>query len=197
MYDAAFPDRRPAGLRRRRVRAGTAWWRLDAGHPSTWEWSGFARPRHRFDPATGAFRTRYAARSAHGAARERYLDTGWYVPADHAGHHLVRLVATRSLAVLDLRTEVNLDALGVDDRISTSHEPSVWEAAHRLVEAARGWWPDLDGVVYRSRTTPATSANLAFFSAEGFVIEARPLVECAEVLDDLVVRHRFTVGFTW
>jgi hypothetical protein len=51
--------------------------------------------------------------------------------------------------------------------------------------------------VYRSRTTPATSANLAFFSPEAFTIEARPLAECVEVLDDLVVRHRFTVGFDW
>jgi hypothetical protein len=62
-----------------------------------------------------------------GAFRERYRATGLVIPADHAAHHLVRLVARRHLRVLDLRTERNLDVLRVDDQISTGQHPDVWE----------------------------------------------------------------------
>lgn len=202
----AFPEARPRGLRRRSLGAGTTLWRIDSAPPEGWQWTGFPEARSRFDPLSGGFRTRYAAQSVHGAARERYLATGRYIPADHAHHHLVRLTAARALRVLDLRTEANLDALLVDDRISTSREPEVWEACHRLVEAVRAWWLDpdglagldgIDGIVYRSRTTPETSANLAFFSLDGLAWSSRALADCAEELDDLVLNHEFTVGFAY
>ena len=87
--------------------------------PADWSWAGFPTARYRFDPESGAFRTRYAASALVGAFRERYRPTGLMIPADHAAHQLVRLVAARHLRVLDLRTEANLDVLGVDDQIST------------------------------------------------------------------------------
>jgi hypothetical protein len=132
-----------------------------------------------------------------GAARERYLATGRYIPPDHASHQLVRLELTRSARVLDLRTEANLDALGVDDRISTSREVDVLRACHRLPAAARMWWPDLNGLLYRSRTTPETSANLAFFSLVGMGATGHPLRSCVAELDELVLLHGFTVGFSY
>lgn len=195
MYSAPYPADRPPGLRRRSLPAGTELWRIDSTDPAAWGWTGFARPRHRFDSATGAFRTRYAGRSIHGAARERYLDTGLLVPADHDDHLLIRLTTTRGFRVLDLRTESNLHALEADDRINTSHEPDVWQACHRLADAARSWWPDLDGIVYRSRTTPATSTNVAFWSIDGLDFDARELRACAAELDDLVLHHHVTVDF--
>lgn len=154
-------------------------------------------PRFRFDSGAGAFRTRFAAQSIHGAVRERYLDTGLLVPADHGDHLLIRLRTTRAFRVLDLRTEANLRALDADDRISTSHEPKVWEACHGLADAVRRWWPDLDGIVYRSRTTPESSANVAFFASDGFAVQARPLRSCSAELDDLVLHHQVTVDFDW
>ncbi len=99
--------------------------------------------------------------------------------------------------MLDLRTEANLHAIDADDRISTSHEPDVWQACHRLADAARTWWPDLDGIVYRSRTTPATSINVAFWSNEGFDFEAEQLQACSAELDDLVLHDHFTVDFDY
>lgn len=161
-----------------------------------WVWGGFGAPRNRFDPESGRFRVRYAGLSIAGAARERYLATGRYIPVDHRGHHLVRLHARQPLTVLDLRTEANLDALGVDDRISTGREAAVWAAAHRLAGSARGWWDDLDGLIYRSRTTPSTSANLAFFSLEPFAAASRALVDATDVLTELVLNHGFTLGWT-
>jgi hypothetical protein len=195
MYGDPFPAARPAGLRRRRVHPGTTWWRIEQHAPDAWKWDGFAVPRHRFDAATGAFRTRHAAATFAGAARERYFDTGLYLPTDHADHVATELTCTRALLVLDLRTERNLHALDVDDRINTGHEPAVWTACHRLADAVRQWWPDLDGIVYRSRTAPATSQNLAFFSADGLSATSRPLRACRDELDDLILLHHFTVDF--
>jgi hypothetical protein len=192
-----FGERRPVGLRRRTIAEGTQWWRIESEEAAIWNWAGFPGPRNRFDPASGDFRTRYAAATFHGAARERYTPTGRYIPADHAGQYVVQLSTERPLKVLDLRTEVNLDALGVDDRISTSREDSVTEACHRLADCCRTWWVELDGLVYRSRTTPETSANLAFFDRQPFHVVSRRLDSCAEELDDLVLRHDFTVGFDY
>ncbi|HZD65310.1 MAG TPA: RES domain-containing protein [Acidimicrobiales bacterium] len=197
MLFGPLPQPRPPGLRRRSLPVGTALWRIDAEAPAGWDWAGFPQPRHRFDSATGAFRTRYAATSAAGAARERYVASGRYIPSDHRDHHLVRLVTTRRLGVLDLRTEANLDALDVDDRISTAHDPEVWEASHHLADAVHRWWDDLDGLVYRSRTTPASAVNLAFFSLDPLAAQSWPLRSCVAELDDLVLHHRFTIGFDY
>lgn len=194
-YLAPPPGTRPAGLRRRRITAGAQLWRIDATPPGGWTWDGFSQPRYRFDPASGVFRTRYAASTPAGASRERYRATGLLIPADHSGHHLVRLVAARHLRVLDLRTELNLDALGVDDQISTGQHAAVWVTCQRLAGAARQWWSDLDAIVYRSRTTPETSINFAFFGTDAFTVESWPLARRPDVLADLVLHQGFTVGF--
>ena len=172
-------------------------WRIEGSDPASWSWAGFPVPRHRFDSADGAFRTRYAGQSIRGAARERYLDTGLLIPSDHADHRLIGLTTTRRFRIFDLRTESNLDTLGADDRINTSHEPAVRDACHRLADALRRWWPNLDGIVYRSRTTPATSSNVAFFSTDGLDTASRPLDACTAELDDLVLHDHFTVDFDY
>lgn len=190
------PQHRPVGLRRRRIVAGTELWRIDASAPDDWRWDGYPEPRHRFDPASGTFRVRYAGRSIAGAARERYLVTGLYVPGDHAQHHLVRLVPDRDLRVLDLRSERNLDALGVDDQISTGQHPAVLDTCHLLADRVGTWWGDLDALVYRARTTPATSISVAFFATDAFTVEAWQLAERVDVLTDLTLRHGFALGWT-
>lgn len=177
------------------MRAGTELWRVEAAKPSEWSWDGFPTPRYRFDPQSGAFRTRYAAATAAGAFRERYRDSGRVIPSDHRAHHVTRLVATRPLRILDLRTERNLDALDVDDQINTSRSRTVWTMCHRLADAARHWWTDLDAIVYRSRTTPETSANYAFFAHDAFTAECWPVAERDDLLVDLIVRHDFTVDW--
>jgi hypothetical protein len=194
-YTAPLPDARPVGLRRRRVDAGTELWRVEADAPGQWTWQGFPTARYRFDPQSGAFRTRYAAGTFVGAFRERYRGSGLVIPADHAGQHLVRLVAARHLRVLDLRTEANLDILGVDDQISTGQHADVWDTCHRLADAVRRWWSDLDALVYRPRTTPETSINYAFFSLDAFACESWPLAQRDDVLTELVLHHSFTVNW--
>jgi len=194
-YLDPLPAQRPVGLRRRRLPAGTELWRIDAIAPAAWSWDGFPDPRHRFDPMSGTFRVRYGGRSVVGAAREKYRDSGLLIPADHIAHHLVRLVAERDMRVFDLRTEQNLDVLHLDDQISTGQHPAVWDACHRLADAVRAWWPDLDAIVYRSRTTPGTSINIAFFAADAFHAESWIMAERTDVLAELVLRHGFTVNW--
>ena len=147
----SLPDHRPDGLTLLGLPTGTRLWRIDAQPPYEWTWEGFPEPRHRFDPADGGFRTRYASTRFYGAARERYLDTGRYVPAGHADHHVVELVATRPFRVLDLRNEAKLDRLGLDDRISTSHEPAVWsiDGCRATSRPLRACAEELDDLVLR------------------------------------------------
>ena len=194
-YLAPFADDRPVGLRRRSIPAGSGIWRVDATRPADWDWSGFPEPRSRFDPQSGAFRTRYAGATLVGTFRERYRTTGLVIPADHRTHHLVRLASARSLRVLDLRTEKNLDVLQIDDQISTGQHPDVWATCHRLVDAARRWWTDIDAILYRSRTTPESSLNWAFFGDDGFNVEFWPLGERIDVLTALVLHEGFTINW--
>ncbi|MHA7652176.1 RES family NAD+ phosphorylase [Mycobacterium sp. ML1] len=194
-YRHPLPRQRPAGLASRTVPAGVQLWRVEAAEPGDWTWRGFPEPRFRFDPKSGGFRTRYAATAAEGAFRERYRDTGRTVPADHATQYLIRLVAIRPLRIFDLRTQRNLDALDVDDQISTGQRIRVWRQCHHLADAVRRWWPDLDAIVYRSRTTPETSTNYAFFSHAPFTTESWVLKSRTDILFDLVLRHDFTVNW--
>lgn len=194
-YKATLSATRPAGLRSRRTKSGIELWRVEATRPSKWAWTGFARPKYRFDPASGSFRTRYAATQLVGAFRERYRSTGLVIPSDHIDHYLVRLVATRPLRVLDLRTEGNLDALQVDDQISTGQHAAVWETCHRLADASRTWWFDLDAIVHRSRTTPESSVNYALFGSEAFTLHAWRLRSRSNILAHLVLHQDFTIDW--
>jgi RES domain len=192
-YLTPLPDDRPVGLRRRSLGAGTELWRIDATHPAKWTWEGFPTPRYRFDPESGAFRTRYAGTTFVGAFRERYRMLERVIPDDHANHYLIRLLAVRRLRILDLRTEANLDALDVDDQISTSQAHEIWDTCHRLADAVRKWWKNLDAIVYGSRTAPESSTNIAFFATDAFAIEAWKVAQRVDILTELVLRHRFTV----
>jgi RES domain-containing protein len=167
-------------------------YRLDRAEPAAWTGTVFPTPRFRFDPADGAFRTRYVASSPVTAARERYLDSGRYVPAAHGRHRLVTLQATRRVRVLDLRTVSVLDALGLDERISVSREPEVWAAAQRLAAVVRSWWePPLEGLVYRSRCH-AGAWNVALFDLGGFALSSVPFTSAHDVRAELVLDHHFT-----
>jgi hypothetical protein len=139
---------------------------------------------------------RYAARSDEGAARDRYRDSGSLIPADHATHSFVTL--TGRIRVLDLRQERVLDALLLDDQISTSRSDPWWDAAHRLTDAVQQWWGDyVQGIVYRSRTTPETSTNLAFFRHAPLHGTSAPLATRPDLLDRLVLTRGFAVDFAY
>jgi hypothetical protein len=139
-------------------------------------------------PAKAAAESRKPVFAGHGQFR------GTCPKNARATHYLVRLVARRHLRFLDLRTEANLDSLGVDDQISTGQHPEVWDTCHRLARAVRRWWIDLDGLVYRPRTTPESSAHYAFFSLDIFAVESWPLADRDSILTELVLHQGFIIS---
>lgn len=152
---------RPPGLRLSTL--SRRWYRLDAEPPGDWSWRAHPSPRSRFDSADGRFRVRYAGDAARVAMRERFDTSERSIDAVDLQLHLVELAGR--LQVLDLRHDRNLDALGLDDQISTSRAPDVWRAAQSLADRVPEWFGSrCQGIVYRSRTTPQRSANLAFFA---------------------------------
>lgn len=169
-------------------------WRFDRSAYQDWSWAPFSEPRHRFDSASGAHRVRYGATTAVGAARERYRDTGMLVPDDHADHHVA--VVEGALTVLDLRRETILDALGTDDRVSTSREPATWASCQQLTDHVRRWWgTDVHALAYRPRTTPETSTNVAFFANAPLDGRSTRLGDDRDLLDELVLAGGLIVPF--
>lgn len=168
--------------------------RLEAKPFTEWSWAAFPDPQYRFDSIAGLHRVRYAASTEAGAARERYRDTGGWIPATHADHHWTEL--TGKLAVLDLRSNEALDALGIDARISTGYEAHVRATCSRLTDRANAWWGgDIHGIAYTSRTTPETSANVAFFAQAPLVGTSTALAECTDVLERLILTGGMQVDF--
>ncbi|MEO8889401.1 MAG: RES family NAD+ phosphorylase [Jatrophihabitantaceae bacterium] len=139
------------------------WFRLDVDRPSEWSWRAYPTPRSRFDPASGGFRVRYAGDAQRVAMRERFDNSERVVRAPDLELHLVEL--SGAIRVLDLRRDRTLDALGLDDQINTSRAPGVWLAGQALCDRVHEWFGErCEGIVYRSRTTPQRSANIAFFA---------------------------------
>ncbi len=169
------------------------WYRIDAGDPARWEWQAYPRPASRFDSAAGRRRVRYAGDAARTAMRERFDRDRRQLSTAHLDLHLVEL--TGPIRVLDLRRDDTLDALGLDDQISTSRAPDVWAACQRLSDLVHDWFGErCDGVVYRSRTTPQRSRNLAFHAHAPLAArDLGPLRTQAALLDSCVLSDGFAV----
>jgi RES domain-containing protein len=167
---------------------------LDRSHPDAWSSTPFPLARWRFDSAAGAHRCRYAASSERGMLREAF-DPDRYIAAESLQTWVVTLTLTGS--ALDLRTHDTLDAFGLDDQISTSRDPRVWQAAQRLGDLHWARHHDRDrlpGIVYRSRTTPQHNANLAWFSATpATVTSAVRLGDRPDLLEAAITADGFTV----
>jgi hypothetical protein len=114
---------------------------------------------------------------------------------------------TVDASVLALTRQANLDALGLDDRISTGRldiasraDPDpLLELCGRLADGVYDWWngspPPL---LYRSRTMPGIGRNLAFTATvPTSLLRARPLREATALHTYLVLRAGFTVPDSW
>lgn len=194
LREADLPTKKPQYLRTRLLEQ-RQWWRFDAQDPAQWTWEPFPTPRFRFDSATGQHRVRYAGLTSRGAARERW-NPDRYIAAGDAQVWVTQLAGTPR--VVDLRSERVLDHLGLDDRINTARDAATWRTCQVLGDRLRQWFPQLDAIVYRSRTTPETSANIAWHRPACLqVVGVAPLRECPDLLDRLVLADGFTVAFDW
>ncbi|HEX9889541.1 MAG TPA: RES domain-containing protein [Nitriliruptorales bacterium] len=178
------------------------WWRIDPDHPHDWAWDGFAQPRHRFDPPSGRFRVRYAANDPVAAARERF--PARRIPVSAGRLQLVRLEAPGN--ALHLTHQVNLDALGLDDRINTARldrplragaDPLLTVGQH-LADAVHDWW---DGtpppIVYRTRTLPSARSVAFTGSCAWGAVSTGRLRDATSLLVVLVTDHGFDVPDAW
>jgi hypothetical protein len=168
-----------------------------------WDWTPFPAARHRFDPPSGRFRVRYAANRPAVAARERF-PTRELTVAD-GELWLVQLSEVPS--ALHLTHQGNLDALGLDDRVSTGRillsrgaDPDpLLDISGRLADAVYDWWDQVPPpLVYRSRTTPGIGRSIAFTrQASPRIVNARPLREATALHTHLVLRAGFTLPQDW
>lgn len=191
-----LPAHRPAGLRRPRAIDVTLT-RVDTTDPAGWSWEGFAQPYHRFDPLRGGFRVRYAGWTPRTALRERFPERR--IPRGDADLYLVTLRGR--VRILDLTSETVLDALGIDDRISTGRLPQLrtaerpdpfLDACGRLTDLVADWWDDVHAIRYRSLTTPSQT-NVVFCQHADLEYDAAPLASATDVLVRAVVGDGFSV----
>lgn len=109
---------------------------------------------------------------------------------------VVELTLTGS--VLDLRTDDTLDALGLDDQVSTGRSPGVWATAQALGDLAWNGYASrgrpAPAIVYRSRTTPQHNANVALFAhSVAEVLSVRRLRDLPGLLEAAVTADGFTL----
>lgn len=193
--DSEFPTARPAGLEV--VSFGATWWRIDLDHPDDWSWDPPPCAQERFDPRTCRFRVRYAASSRVAAARECFPDR--CLQAEHGDQWLVRLEGT--VDMLDLTDVATLDALGLDDRISTGRlddtdggDDPLLIRAQALADAVWDWWDgEPPALLYRNQSTP-TARSLAFHADVTWSrVTACRLRSARGLLQELTAQHRFVV----
>lgn len=181
--------------------AAGPWWRIDLVEPDAWTWEPFPAARHRFDPPSGRFRVRYAASTPAAAVRERF--PGRTLTEADGILRLVRLDGSPS--ALHLTRRSTLDALGLDDRVSTGRldgadrrGDQLLGIAQRLSDAVYDWWDQKPPpVVYRTRSTPS-ARSIAFTRAVGWdTTHSGLLRDAIGLLVELVMRHKFTVPDHW
>lgn len=171
---------------------------MDTDHPTRWEWEGFARAAHRFDPLSGRFRVRYAANDPVAALRERF--PARHITSAAASLQLVRLVAPD--AALHLTHQDNLDALGLDDRVNTGRSDTplpggsdpLLAVGQELADAVYTWWHQAPPpIVYRTRMMPAARSLAFTASCSWQAVTAGQLRDATSLLVALVTGHGFDV----
>lgn len=151
---------------------------------------------------SGLFRVRYAASRAAVAARERFPSR--IVTEVDGDLWLVEL--GRMPPSLYLTHQANLDALGIDDRVSTGRigferdeDPDpLLDTCGRLVDALYDWWAGRPPpIVYRPRTTPAGRSVAFTKTAEAEIRDVGPLRDATALHAHLVLTAGFTVPTEW
>jgi hypothetical protein len=141
---------------------------------------------------------RYGANRVDAAALERF--PGRTITEGDGDVQLVCLEG--SPPALHLTHQGNLEALGLDDRISTGRldegpDPLL---AHSQVlsDAVYDWWDAAPPpLVYRTRAMPS-ARSIAFTVMTGWdTITSRPLREATLLLAHLVIHRDFTVPERW
>jgi len=121
----------------------------------------YPAPRFRFDAPEGEFAAIYACADPLATFAETYRDRGRRLGPEDGDRHLLRLVPTRPLPVIDLRDERLRVALGVDERVSVGDD---YTACQAWSGALFTGLPDAAGIAYRSRLSDARGTNVVLFA---------------------------------
>ncbi|HEX9766025.1 MAG TPA: hypothetical protein VGA36_04620 [Nitriliruptorales bacterium] len=169
-------------------------WRLDATHPDDWDWTPYPDPLHRFDPDDGSYRVRYAGTTAITAARERFATRS--IRARDLDLWLVEIRLGGRL--LPLTHQRNLDALGVDRRISTGRAHTLdgvdplMRQCWALATALGRWFDPPIGLRYDARSHASggsTTVRLGSYEVD----RTLRLGDARMLLNRLVILHGFKV----
>ncbi|MGH9091055.1 MAG: hypothetical protein ACRDZR_06715 [Acidimicrobiales bacterium] len=108
---------------------------------------------------------------------------------------------------LALTRQANLDALGLDDRVSTGRldtasrvDPDpLLATCGQLADAIYDWWRGFPPpLLYRARTMPGVGRSVAFTAgSERSLLDARPLRMATALHAYLVLRAGFQVPAHW
>ena len=123
------------------------------------------------------------------------FDPDRYISAISLARWVIQFTVTGT--VLDLRSDDTLDALRLDDQISTSRDPQVWDCAQHLGDLLWQRNSNRDrkpGITYRSRTTPQHNTNLAFFAGTPHTVHSvTRLGDSAPLLEAAILSDGFTI----
>lgn len=117
--------------------------------------------KYRFDAPAGQYPILYANDSEFGVFAEVYVDRGRRLGPEDAGRHLVKLVPTSPLPLVDLLSDGTLRDLELDERISTGDD---YERCQQWALKIYEEWPEVLGISYGARCAGRRTANVALFA---------------------------------
>jgi len=115
-------------------------------------------PQYRFDDPDREFSVTYGNTTDIGAFVEVYGDTQ-RVEASQRHRWVTQLESQRPLLLLDMDDASTQKAFGLDARIGTARQYATTQQWSRTLH---GWYPDADGIRYRSRHENST-LNVCLF----------------------------------
>jgi RES domain len=117
-----------------------------------------APPRYRFDDPRSEYGVTYGNLDIIGAFLEVYGDTQ-RIDSAQRGRRRTRLESTREILLVDLDNAATQKAFGLDSRIASSRQ---YATTQHWSRAWHDWYPEVDGIRYRSRHENDT-LNLCLF----------------------------------
>jgi len=116
--------------------------------------------RYRFDAPTGQYPILYTNDSEVGVFAEVYTDRGRRLGPEDADRHLVKLVPTSPLPLVDLLSDEILRDFRLDERVSSGDD---YERCQQWALKIHEEWPEAMGIRYGARCAGRQTSNVALF----------------------------------
>lgn len=117
--------------------------------------------RYRFDAPAGQYPILYTNDSQVGVFAEVYTDRGRRLGSEDADRHLVKLVPTSPLPLVDLLSDGTLKDFELDERVSTGDD---YERCQQWALKIHEECPGAMGIRYGARCAGRRTSNVALFA---------------------------------